>query len=78
MVCSSVYMTHSTTHDELFSDKPWNVGDEFENETTGVVYRYDGIKWVATQDSDPLVEYLPLSGGTDWKAEHQCHLLVKR
>ena len=47
-----------------FPDKPWNVGDEFENETTGVVYRYDGTKWVATQDSDPLVEYLPLSGGT--------------
>ena len=46
-----------------FPDKPWNVGDEFENETTGVVYRYDGTKWVATQDSDPLVEYLPLSGG---------------
>lgn len=46
-----------------FPDKPWNVGDEFENETTGVVYRYDGTKWVATQDSDPLIEYLPLSGG---------------
>ena len=47
-----------------FPDKPWEIGDEFENETTGVVYRYDGTKWVATQDSDPLVEYLPITGGT--------------
>jgi len=46
-----------------FPDKPWNVGDEFENETTGVVYRYDGTKWVATGDSDPLIEYLPITGG---------------
>ena len=43
-----------------FPDKPWQVGDEFENETTGVTYRYDGTKWVATGDSDPLVEYLSL------------------
>ena len=47
-----------------FPDKPWNIGDEFENETTGVTYQFDGTKWVATGDSDPLVEYLPLTGGT--------------
>lgn len=46
-----------------FPEKPWQIGDEFENETTGVTYRYDGTKWVATGDSDPLVEYLPLDGG---------------
>ena len=38
--------------EDYFPDKPWNV-HEFENETTGVVPRYDGIKWVATSDSDP-------------------------
>lgn len=46
-----------------FPDKPWNIGDEFENETTGVTYRYDGTKWVATGDSSPNVDYLPLTGG---------------
>ena len=46
-----------------FPEKPWNIGDEFENETTGVVYRYDGTKWVATSDSDPDIEYLPITGG---------------
>ena len=42
---------------------PWEVGQEFENPDTGVVYRFDGVKWIPTGDSDPLVEYLPLSGG---------------
>ena len=47
-----------------FPDKPWQVGDEFENETTGVTYRYDGTKWVATGDSDPNLEYVAKSGDT--------------
>ena len=47
-----------------FPDKPWNVGDEFENETTGITYRYDGTKWIATGDSEPNLEYVAKSGDT--------------
>ena len=45
-----------------FPDKPWNVGDEFENETTGVVYRYDGTKWVAIDDDINTDAFVSKSG----------------
>ncbi len=28
--------------------KPWNEGDKFTNDSTGVEYTYDGVKWIAS------------------------------
>ena len=34
--------------------KPWNEGDTFTNDSTGVEYKYDGVKWLASggEESD--------------------------
>ena len=38
-------------------EKPWNEGDTFTNDTTGVEYTFDGVKWLASGG-----EELDLSG----------------
>ena len=44
--------------------KPWNEGDTFTNDATGVEYTFDGVKWLASGGEElDLSAYLPLSGG---------------
>ena len=33
-------------------EKPWNEGDTFTNDTTGVEYTFDGVKWLASGAED--------------------------
>ena len=45
-------------------NKPWNEGDTFTNDATGVEYTFDGVKWLASGGEElDLSGYLPLSGG---------------
>jgi len=44
--------------------QPWNEGDTFTNDATGVEYTFDGVKWLASGGEElDLSGYLPLSGG---------------
>jgi len=44
--------------------QPWNEGDKFTNDATGVEYTFDGVKWLASGGEElDLSGFLPLSGG---------------
>jgi len=44
--------------------QPWNEGDTFTNDATGVEYTFDGVKWLASGGEElDLSGFLPLSGG---------------
>ena len=47
-----------------FPPKPWEEGDTFTNDTTGVEYVYQGDQWISTGGPDIVTGYLPLTGGT--------------
>ena len=46
--------------------QPWNEGDKFTNDATGVEYTFDGVKWLASGGEElDLSGYVSKTGGDD-------------